>query len=138
VPLIVAEPMTLPMRALVQSDPDLLVWWGTPVECVSALSRREREGALDSRAVAGATNELKRLADRWHEVEPTEIVREIAARLLRVHQLRAAGALQLAAALVAAEHRPASLETVTLDARLADAMRREGFALVEIAPLDPP
>ena len=132
VPLIVAEPMTAQLRALADADPDILAWWGTPVECVSALSRREREGALDPRATAVATNELKRLADRWHEIEPTEIVRETAARFLRVHQLRAADALQLAAAFVAAEQRPTSLEAITLDARLADAMRKEGFELVEI------
>ena len=54
-------------------------------------------------------------------------------RFLRVHSLRAADALQLAAAFVAAERRPASLQVVTLDERLADAMRKEGFALVDIA-----
>ena len=50
-----------------------------------------------------------------------------------MHPLQAADALQLAAAFVAAERRPASLQVVTLDERLADAMRKEGFALVEIA-----
>jgi hypothetical protein len=54
-------------------------------------------------------------------------------RFLRVHPLRAADALQLAAAFMAAERRPASLQVVTLDERLADAARREGFALVEVA-----
>ena len=46
--------------------------------------------------------------------------------------LRVADALQLAAAFVAAEHRPASLRVVTLDERLAAAMRKEGFALIGI------
>jgi hypothetical protein len=54
-------------------------------------------------------------------------------RFLRVHPLRAADALQLAAAFMAAERRPASLQVVTLDERLADAARREGFALVEVS-----
>ena len=73
---------------------------------------------------------LKRLAGGWHEVDPTDAVREAAVRLLRVHPLRAAGALQLAAAFVAAERRPSSLEVVTLDDRLAGAARKEGFVLV--------
>jgi hypothetical protein len=47
--------------------------------------------------------------------------------------LRAADALQLAAAFTASEHRPASLQVVTLDERLADAARKEGFTLVDIA-----
>jgi predicted nucleic acid-binding protein len=66
-------------------------------------------------------------------VEPSEFVRENAVRFLRVHSLRAADALQLAAAFVAAERRPASLQVVTLDDRRADAMRKEGFASVDLA-----
>jgi hypothetical protein len=45
--------------------------------------------------------------------------------------LRTADALQLAAAFVAAERRPSSLEVITLDDRLAAAARREGFVLFE-------
>ena len=50
-----------------------------------------------------------------------------------MHPLRAADALQLAAAFIAAERRPVSLQVVTLDERLDDAMRKEGFALIDIA-----
>jgi predicted nucleic acid-binding protein len=57
-------------------------------------------------------------------------VREAAIRFLRVHALRAADALQLAAAFIAAERRPPSLTVVTLDDRLAAAARKEGFVLV--------
>ena len=46
--------------------------------------------------------------------------------------LRAADALQLAAAFAAAERRPASLEIVTLDDRLANAARKEGFAVLDL------
>jgi hypothetical protein len=38
----------------------------------------------------------------------------------------------LAAAFIAAERRPPSLEVITLDERLADAARKEGFALVDL------
>jgi len=54
-------------------------------------------------------------------------------RLLRVHPLRAAGALQLAAAFSAAEQRPSSLEMITVDDRLASAAQKEGFAVIDIA-----
>jgi hypothetical protein len=53
-------------------------------------------------------------------------------RLLRVHALRAGDALQLAAALVAAEGQPGSLEIVTLDERLALAASREGLRVVAL------
>jgi hypothetical protein len=51
-------------------------------------------------------------------------------RLLRVHPLRAADALHLGAALVAAEDNPRTLPFVTLDDELALAAEREGFPVV--------
>jgi predicted nucleic acid-binding protein len=132
VPLLVAEPTTRRLQALAARDPDMLVWWGSEVECVSALARLERAAALDAKGMALASNRLTQLASSWHEIEPSEIVRESAMRFLRVHPLRAADALQLAAAFIAAERRPPSLEVITLDERLADAARKEGFALVDL------
>jgi len=110
----------------------MLVWWGSQVECASALARLERGALLDGKAAAQAFDRLKQLADGWHEIEASEIVRENAIRFLRVHPLQAADALQLAAAFLAAERRPPSLELVTLDERLADAARKEGFELVDV------
>jgi predicted nucleic acid-binding protein len=130
VPLLVAEPATPHLQALASRDPDILVWWGSEIECVSALSRLERTGALDAKRLAIATDRLKQLGESWHEVDPTEIVRESAMRFLRVHALRAADALQLAAAVTAAEHRPASLQFVTLDERLAEVAGKEGFPII--------
>jgi uncharacterized protein len=132
VPLLVAETTTRPLQALARLDSDMLVWWGSQVECVSALARLERGALLDVKSAALAFDRLKQLADGWHEIEPSETVRENALRFLRVHPLRAANALQLAAAFLAAERRPSSLEVVTLDDRLADAARKEGFELIDI------
>ena len=131
VPLLVAESTTQRMQALARRDPDMLVWWGSEVECVSALARLERAGALDPAGIALASGRLTELADGWHEIEPSEIVRESAVRFLRVHPLRAADAQQLAAAFIAAERRPPTLQVVTLDDRLAEAARKEGFALAD-------
>lgn len=134
VPLLVAGPMTAGVQALAARDPILLVWWGTEVECASAIARLERDGALDEPAATLAFERLRQLAAGWHEVDPGDAVREAAVRFLRVHPLRAADSLQLAAAFVAAEGRPASLELVTLDDRLGAAARKEGFALVDLPP----
>jgi predicted nucleic acid-binding protein len=109
----------------------MLVWWGSVVECISALARLERDGALNARAMMRALQLLRQLSAGWHEVDPSDEIRETAVRFLRVHPLRAADALQLAAAFVAAERRPASLEIVTLDDRLASAARKEGFAVLD-------
>jgi uncharacterized protein len=132
VPLVMTEPTTGAMQALAQKDPVMLVWWATDVECASAIERLERDGSLDESAVAQAFDRLKQLAGGWHEVDPSDGVREAAVRFLRVHPLRAADALQLAAAFIAAERRPSSLEVVTLDDRLAAAARKEGFVLTDV------
>ena len=129
VPLLMPEASTRQMQALAANDPAMLVWWGTELECASAITRLEREGALDEPAVITAFERLKQFAGGWHEVDPSDAVREAAVRFLRVHPLRAADSLQLAAAFVAAERRPASLEVITLDDRLAAAARKEGFTL---------
>jgi hypothetical protein len=126
------EATTSFLQALARRDSGMLVWWGSQVECASALARLERGALLDLKGAAFAFERLKQLADGWHEIEPSEIVRENAVRFLRVHSLRAADALQLAAAFLAAERRPSSLEVVTLDERLADAARKEGFELVDV------
>ena len=128
-PLLMKEDATVRLQKLALADAAMLVWWGTEVECASAISRLEREGALDEPGAIDAFDRLHQLSRAWHEVEPGDPVREAAVRFLRVHPLRAADALQLAAAFIAAERRPPSLEIVTLDDRLAAAARKEGFAL---------
>jgi hypothetical protein len=133
VPLLVKEARTSFLQALARRDAEMLAWWGSQVECASAVARLEREALLDRTGAALAFDRLRQLADGWHEIEPSEIVRENAVRFLRVHPLRAADALQLAAAFIAAERRPSSLEVVTLDDRLADAARREGFELIDVS-----
>lgn len=134
VPLLMSDAATKVLQRRAGTDPAMLVWWATEVECASAISRLERDGALDAAAVNEAFDRLKRLGEGWHEIEPNDAVREAAVRFLRVHVLRAADALQLAAAFVAAERRPPSLEIVTLDERLAAAARKEGFLLTEVPP----
>jgi uncharacterized protein len=135
IPLVVAERTTSELQALAGDGRAMLVWWATDVECASALARLEREGSLNDATAADAFDRLRRLAMGWYEVDPSDGIREAAVRFLRVHPLRAADALQLAAAFVAADRRPSSMEIVTLDDRLAAAARREGFVLSPVAPV---
>ena len=130
VPLLVEETTTRRLTALAVADPVMLVWWGSEVECVSAIARLERDGAIEAEGVESALARLKLLATSWHEVDASDALRASAVRVLRVHPLRAADALQLAAASEACERRPASLDFVTLDGRLATAARREGFPVL--------
>jgi uncharacterized protein len=126
VPLLVRRPESEVVAAVLDEDPDMIVCWTTPVECASALARLRREGHVDVARESAVLALLRELADEWTEVVPAEQMRETAYRLLRTHALRAADALQLAAARTWAG-RPAGDAFVTFDTRLAEAAALEGF-----------
>jgi predicted nucleic acid-binding protein len=128
--LLVAESSSAAIMREYELDPEVIAWWATEAECVSALARLERDDSITAPSMAEGLRRLDGLARAWREVQPVTAVRTTAIRLLRVHPLRTADALQLGAAIVAAENHPASLEIVTLDERLAQAAEREGFAVV--------
>ena len=129
VPLCVGEASSPHMLEIYRSDPAVITWWGSEIECVSALARLEREDAMTATMVSAAMDRLKSLRAAWHEVQPSQVLRDTALRLLRVHLLRAPDAVQLSSAVIAADHEPAALQFVSLDARLAAAARREGFSV---------
>lgn len=126
VPLMLQQPQTRRIRQLLEEDEELVVWWGSPIECASAIARMHREGHLSAPAERDARSLLDALRKTWFEVQPGDAVREQALRLLRIHKLRAADALQLAAAMEWAGSPPEG-RFVTLDERLLEAARREGF-----------
>ncbi|MGE5232956.1 MAG: type II toxin-antitoxin system VapC family toxin [Acidobacteriota bacterium] len=130
VPLLVLQEATSAVQALALRGDGIIVWWSTVVECTSALARLERAGAISRDGSTIAYQRLAEIAASWNEIDPTAAVRETAQRFLRVHDLRTADALQLAAAFVAAEGRPSTLEIVCLDDRLSLAAAREGFSVL--------
>ena len=129
VALLVAEPESARRSKLLEQDPTVVTWWGSQIECASALNRLHREGALDARQLDRSLDQLRLLATTWLEIRPTQRVRNRAIRLLRVHRLRGADAVQLAAALAASREDPPTLDIVCSDARLSEAAIREGFVV---------
>jgi predicted nucleic acid-binding protein len=130
VPLILAESTTGTLKTLIEPRGLMMVWWGTPVEVVSAMARRVRDGVLDAARFAQSRRRLEILAEGWQEVAPSDHLRGLAERAVRVHELRAADAFQLAAAMVVAEGAHSAVEIVTLDRRLRDAALRESFRVL--------
>jgi uncharacterized protein len=128
VPLLVQEKDTESRESMLREDSQIVTWWASRIECASALNRLSREGSLEEKELAQSLRDLEALAETWLEVVPAEDVRRRAIRLLRVHILRSADAIQLAAALVAAREDPRSLPFLTSDERLRLAAEREGFA----------
>lgn len=135
VALLVSEIRTPTMMDLLRRDRECLIWWATRTECLSGLHRRTRDGELDSVQFEAARDRLHRFDQEAAVVLPSEAIRARAERLLGLHALRAGDAFQLAALLVAAEERPVECPFVTLDDRLAEAARREGFSVLPARPL---
>lgn len=130
VPLLLDETSSTTARGSFARDSEMVVWWATSVECTAAIARAERDQRIDPLRTPDALAGLRLLHSGWLQIDATARLREVAERLTRIHPLRAADALQLAAATVAAEGQPASLPFVTLDDRMAVAADREGFPVV--------
>lgn len=105
---------------------------GTVIEAVSSLNRLTREATLTVDESRQAFARLDYMRSRWNEVQPTEEVRERAERLLRIHKLRAADALQLAAALVWCDGRPRGRVLIGADGNLSEAAGAEGFTIIRL------
>jgi uncharacterized protein len=130
VPLCVIEPNSATVKSILTRDPSIVVWWATRTECVSGLMRQRREGSLRVEDERQARQVLGRLAEAWIEVQPSELLRGTAERLLAVHALRAADAFQLAAALHWCQRQTTNKELVSFDIRLREAGHKEGFTLL--------
>ena len=130
VALIVQQPSSDPVRAIYARDSQVLAWTASEIEILSALCRLHRERALDDAGFSAATARLENLWDSIDAVSAIGAVKLRARRVLRTHELRAAAALQLGAALLAASDDPVRWTFVCLDQRLADAARREGFTVL--------
>jgi len=131
VPLCANQSSSLLARTALKSK-SVTVWWGTPVEMTAALCRLLRDGHLSRRQFESALNRLEALRQGWVEVAPVPRVRELAETLLERHALRAADALQLAAALVWSGELPRQRQLVCFDRRLAEAAGKEGFQVATL------
>jgi predicted nucleic acid-binding protein len=129
-PLIVQQPLSQEVERWMAGDTAVVAWTLTPVELVSALRRLVRDGALAEQAARDAEEVLRDLVGRAHIVSDVERVKALAIRVLRVHALRAADALQLGAALAWSDGHTEGAILHTFDRRLADAASREGFRII--------
>ncbi|PYV91433.1 MAG: hypothetical protein DMG05_07420 [Acidobacteria bacterium] len=93
-----------------------VVWWATPVESYSGLARLLREGEISSKEMANGIR--------------LDSVRTMAQSLLGQYPLRAADALQIAAALVWCREKPHHRPFVCFDEKLAEVAHRTGFLVL--------
>lgn len=120
------------MRKIVEKDDLMAAWWGTPVECFSAFARLRRENIVNEVEESRIVEIVHILSASWTEIVPSVDIRDLAGRLLRIHPLRAADSLQMAAALTWAGKTPKGQHFVCLDKRLREVAIKEGFILLPV------
>jgi predicted nucleic acid-binding protein len=126
VPLCVVQGATPSVVSLYKSYP-AAVWWATPVEIASALARLVRTREISSSEYTKARQVAAALADEWSVIQPSNALRDQAMRLVDRYDLKAADALQLAAALQWCENIPQGKVFLATDQRLREAAVLSGF-----------
>lgn len=132
--LLLSEEGSGQLEQIASSDRKKALWWGTKMEAIAGVRRQRRVDAVGEPTLLRLISAIERAAAEAYEIQPTQEVRKAACRLLRVHELRAADALQLAAAVVWCDHDPSGRGFVCLDARLRNAAEREGFDVLPKSP----
>jgi hypothetical protein len=129
----VREPASERVEPLLQRDPEMAFWWGAPLEWWQALLAAQRRQTISAADLQKAREVLDHLRARGFEVQPTEDLRARALRLLAVHPLKAADALELAAALIWCRERTQGAGFVSLHPPLRLAAAMEGFRVLPYA-----
>lgn len=130
IPLIFEEPTSPVLNELLTEDADIVVWWGTWIECSVTVSRLRREEILDDNGQEETRATLNRLLSNWLEIEPDNDLRLLAMLISKAHPLKAADCLQLAAALRWREGDTEESGFVCLDNQLRRAAEDEGFQVL--------
>jgi predicted nucleic acid-binding protein len=126
VPLCVRQGITPGVESLYESY-RVVIWWATPVEIASALARLVRTNEISSSECAKARQVAVVLADEWLVIQPSDSLRARATRLVDRYDLRAADALQLAAALEWCQNDPQGKVFLAADKKLGEAAVLSGF-----------
>src|SRR5271163_3434571 len=114
VPLCVRQGITPGVESLYESY-RVVIWWATPIEIASALARLVRTREISASECAKARQVAVALADEWSVIEPSNGLRDHATRLVDRYDLKAADAMQLAAALDWCDRVPRSEVFLTAD-----------------------
>jgi predicted nucleic acid-binding protein len=126
VPLCAHQGITPRVVALYRSY-GVVVWWATPVETASALRRLVRMKLLTPDDWTVSRRLTLELAGSWRVIQPSNSLRAGAVQLVDRYDLKAADALQLAAALEWCEKVPQGRVFLTADQKLREAAVLSGF-----------
>jgi hypothetical protein len=105
------------------------VWWSTPIEIISGLTRLLRMGEIGPGDFLAGKQLAQTIVSMCIPVRPSAEIAAQACSLLELYPLRAADALQLAAALEWCEGKPEGKVFLSFDQRLLEAAGIAGFTL---------
>jgi predicted nucleic acid-binding protein len=126
IPLCVRQSLTA--RAVVfYKSYEVVIWWATPVEIASALARLLRMKQLNARDWEQSRRLAGDLANTWSVIQPADVVKARAMQFVQSYDLRAADALQLAAAMEWCEGEPGGRTFLAADVKLREAAALSGF-----------
>jgi len=127
VPLVARE-ATTELYTKIAEETQIVAWWGSYLECTSAIARLARRGSAPAQ-VAESYRMLELLAEEWREIGSSEKLRRAAARTLKTHVLRTSDALQPGATIIASGFEPHTARFVAKDKHLRQTADREGFVV---------
>lgn len=128
IPLCVSQPQTTKARLLYERY-GIVAWWATQVEMMSGLTRLERMGQITHDRFLLGKQIAMEIVRGWIPVGSNKRIAVDACSLLELYPLRAADALQLAAALESCEGKTKGKVFLTFDKRLREAAELAGFTL---------
>jgi predicted nucleic acid-binding protein len=120
------------VRRMSRTYSPMVVWWGTPVEAVSAFARLLCEDVMRVTGMHQARTRLEALRRTWVEILPTESLRSVAETLPIRLSLRAGDVFQLAAALIWCREQPKGRPFISFDHRLTRAAIQAGFEVIGV------
>lgn len=128
IPLCVEQLQTQRSEALF-ANYGVIVWWATHVEIISGLTRLLRMKEIKGIEFIEGKHVAQAMELTWVAINPSANIEREARKLLELYPLRAADALQLAAALEWCEGKPKGRAFLSFDQRLNEAAELAGFTL---------
>jgi predicted nucleic acid-binding protein len=130
VPLCVTQAASEKARQLVQ-EYSLVAWWGTSIEIASAIQRLTRTGDISQQEGQASHLRRKKLVKTFRTIQAEGPVLEQAEAIILKYPVKAADAMQLAAAMVWTMLDPVGSTFISGDRQVLAVAKELGFEVIQ-------